>query len=104
MRQEIPRLLPAMGPAERSRQAEMESAAIIGFTSAVAAYGAFFIPKSYGTSISLTGGPEAALWFFLIFYVSCLTITWFFYTRPGGLLHDIERGGAMPPATSQPAT
>ncbi len=43
----------------RIRQAEMESAAIIGFTSAIAAYGAFFIPKAYGTSIALTGGVES---------------------------------------------
>jgi NNP family nitrate/nitrite transporter-like MFS transporter len=103
MRQEIPRLEPGLSPAERTRQAEMESAAIIGFTSAVGAYGAFFIPKSYGTSISVTGGPEAALWWFLGFYVSCLAITWFFYTRRGGLLHDIERGGSLPPAAAQPA-
>ena len=66
--------------------AEMEGAAIIGFTSAVAAYGAFFIPKSYGTSISLTGGSQAALWAFLIFYLSCIAVTWWFYTRRGGLL------------------
>jgi NNP family nitrate/nitrite transporter-like MFS transporter len=104
MRQEIPRLAPGLSVAERTRQAEMESAAIIGFTSAVAAYGAFFIPKSYGTSISVTGGPEAALWFFLTFYVSCLAITWFFYTRRGGLLYAVERGGALPPAAPQPAT
>ncbi|MYI70373.1 MAG: nitrate/nitrite transporter, partial [Boseongicola sp. SB0673_bin_14] len=63
------------------RQAEMESAAIIAFTSAIAAYGAFFIPKAYGTSISMTGGPAAALWCFLIFYIVCLVITWTFYTR-----------------------
>jgi MFS transporter, NNP family, nitrate/nitrite transporter len=104
MRQEIPRLEPGLSVAERTRQAEMESAAIIGFTSAVAAYGAFFIPKSYGTSISVTGGPEAALWFFLTFYVSCLAITWFFYTRRGGLLYAVERGGTLPPAAPQPAT
>ncbi len=75
------------------RQAEKESAAIIGFTSAVAAYGAFFIPKSYGTSIELTGGPSAALWAFMIFYATCALLTWYVYTRPGGLLHDIERRG-----------
>jgi NNP family nitrate/nitrite transporter-like MFS transporter len=104
MRQEIPRLVPGLNAADRTRQADMESAAIIGFTSAVAAYGAFFIPKSYGTSISLTGGPETALWFFLLFYVCCLAITWFFYTRRGGLLHDIERGTTLPPVAPQPAT
>jgi NNP family nitrate/nitrite transporter-like MFS transporter len=92
MRVEISRLNPSMNPAEKIRQADMESAAIIGFTSAIAAYGAFFIPKSYGTSIALTGGPEMALWWFMGFYVTCLAITWVFYTRRGGLLHDVERG------------
>ena len=33
-----------------------KAAAVIGFTAAFAAYGGFFIPKSYGTSIDLTGG------------------------------------------------
>lgn len=61
--------------------ANKEGAAVLGFTSAVAAYGAFFIPKSYGTSISLTGGPEAALWCFIGFYASCIAITWWFYAR-----------------------
>ena len=102
MRAEMPRLEPSLAPPERQRQAEMESAAIIGFTSAVAAYGAFFIPKAYGTSIALSGGPEMALWGFLIFYVTCIAITWGFYTRRGGLLYDIERGGSLPPATPQP--
>lgn len=93
MGKEVGRLMPQLSPPERLRQAEKESAAIIGFTSAIAAYGAFFIPKSYGTSIALTGGPSAALWAFLIFYVSCAILTWYVYTRPGGLLRDIERQG-----------
>jgi MFS transporter, NNP family, nitrate/nitrite transporter len=99
----MPRLQPKLGAAARQKQAEMESAAIIGFTSAVAAYGAFFIPKAYGTSISLTGGPEMALWGFLVFYVTCLAVTWGFYTRRGGLLRDIERGRSLPPGAAQPA-
>ncbi|MDO8534819.1 MAG: MFS transporter [Xanthobacteraceae bacterium] len=103
MRAEVPRLEPGMKSAAQQKQAEMESAAIIGFTSAIAAYGAFFIPKSYGTSISLTGGPEAALWWFMAFYVTCLGITWHFYTRRGGLLREIERGRRLPPAAPQPA-
>jgi len=94
MRNEVDRLMPGLDRAGRLRQSEKESAAIIGFTSAIAAYGAFFIPKAYGSSIALTGGPEAALWAFLIFYVSCTAVTWWFYTKPGGLLHDIERGNA----------
>ncbi|MDF3075538.1 MAG: nitrite extrusion protein NarK [Alphaproteobacteria bacterium] len=61
--------------------ANKESAAVLGFTSAVAAYGAFFIPKSYGTSIALTGSPDAALWAFVAFYVSCIALTWWCYAR-----------------------
>ncbi|WP_215409161.1 NarK family nitrate/nitrite MFS transporter [Janthinobacterium sp. JC611] len=61
--------------------ANKEGAAVLGFTSAVAAYGAFFIPKSYGTSIALTGSPDAALWCFIGFYVSCIAITWWCYAR-----------------------
>jgi MFS transporter, NNP family, nitrate/nitrite transporter len=101
MRSEVPRLMPEKSASEQLRQAEMESAAIIAFTSAIAAYGAFFIPKAYGSSIALTGGPQAALWAFGIFYVTCALVTWWFYTRPGGLLHDIERGTT--PASPQPA-
>lgn len=91
MRKEIDRLMPELTPADRVRQADKESAAIIGFTSAVAAYGMFFIPRAYGTSVQMTGDASAALWGFLVFYVSCLGLTWFVYTRRGGLLHDIER-------------
>ncbi|MCP8939561.1 MFS transporter [Alsobacter sp. SYSU M60028] len=103
MRKEVARLEPGMTPAERIRQSDKEAAAIIGFTSAVAAFGAFFIPKSFGSSIALTGGAEAALYGFLAFYLSCIAITWFVYTRRGGLLFDVERGGPSGPAAFKPA-
>lgn len=61
--------------------ANKEGAAVLGFTSAVAAYGAFFIPKSYGTSIAMTGSADTALWCFIGFYVSCIVMTWYFYAR-----------------------
>jgi NNP family nitrate/nitrite transporter-like MFS transporter len=101
MRSEMDRLMPGSDAQARTRQADKESATIIGFTSAIAAYGAFFIPKSYGTSISLTGGPEAALWAFLVFYISCIAVTWWFYTGPAGLLRregapSSPSGGAVP--------
>ncbi|MFM9941852.1 MAG: nitrate/nitrite transporter [Hyphomicrobiaceae bacterium] len=99
MRKEVARLEPQMTGAERIRQSDKEAAAIIGFTSAIAAYGAFFIPKSFGTSITMTGGAEAALYAFLAFYLSCIAITWWVYTRPGGLLYDIERGGPSAPVS-----
>lgn len=103
MRKEMDRLMPGDDLATRQRNGEKESAAIIGFTSAIAAYGAFFIPKAYGTSIAMTGNAQAALWGFFIFYVTCIAITWAVYTRKGGLLHDVERGGGPMAPASQPA-
>ncbi len=63
------------------KDANKESAAVLGFTSAFAAYGAFFIPKSFGTSIAATGGPDAALYGFILFYLSCIVMTWWYYSR-----------------------
>ncbi len=83
MRQEVPRLMPSLDVAATLKQSERESAAIIAFTSAIAAYGAFFIPKAYGTSISMTGAPNGALWFFAAFYAVCVVVTWIFYSRKG---------------------
>jgi NNP family nitrate/nitrite transporter-like MFS transporter len=100
MGKDMARLMPQADANTRRVQAEKESAAIIGFTSAIAAYGAFFIPKSYGTSISMTGSPVAALWGFFIFYLICIAVTWFVYTRRGGLLHDVERGRTPGPAVN----
>ncbi|MEO3474845.1 MFS transporter [Roseomonas sp. CAU 1739] len=100
MGKEIGRLMPDADSVARRAQAEKESAAIIGFTSAIAAYGAFFIPKSYGTSIAMTGSPVAALWAFFLFYLLCIAVTWAVYTRRGGLLHDIERGRTPGPAVN----
>ncbi|NMM38227.1 MAG: NarK family nitrate/nitrite MFS transporter [Glaciimonas sp.] len=71
----------AVAQAQAILDANKEGAAVLGFTSAIAAYGAFFIPKSYGTSIALTGGPDAALWCFIGFYVTCVVVTWWFYSR-----------------------
>lgn len=60
-----------------------EAAAVLGFSGAIGAYGGFFIPKSFGTSIEMTGGVDAALWGFIAFYLSCLLITWWYYARRG---------------------
>jgi NNP family nitrate/nitrite transporter-like MFS transporter len=76
----------AAGPLPTARRlavkaAHQEAAAVLGLSSAIGAYGGFFIPKSYGTSIELTGGPEAALYFFIAFYLSCIVTTWWYYSR-----------------------
>src|SRR5690606_33846611 len=104
MGREVPRLMPRLDPEAGDRQIGMESAAIIAFTSAIGAYGGFFIPKAYGSSIATTGSPVAALWVFVSFYAVCLVLTFYYYTRPSGLLHDIERrapGGIAAPAPAQ---
>lgn len=66
--------------------ANKESAAVLGFTGAVGAFGGFFIPRSFGTSISMTGGIEAALVSFFIFYLSCMATTWWFYARRNAVM------------------
>ncbi|ALM52294.1 nitrate/nitrite transporter [Halomonas huangheensis] len=82
-RHEVARLMPQLSADEQLAHAERESAATIGFTSAIAAYGAFFIPKSFGTSIDMTGGVGAALIGFIVFYTACSALTWFYYSRKG---------------------
>ncbi|MCB1553309.1 MAG: NarK family nitrate/nitrite MFS transporter [Xanthomonadales bacterium] len=71
------------GKAAATRLAGIESAAVIGFSSAIGAYGGFFIPKSFGSSLALTGGAEAALYGFVAFYLTCIAITWWWYFRRG---------------------
>jgi NNP family nitrate/nitrite transporter-like MFS transporter len=90
------RMIPVIFLTERMREAEgrgaqaqeqavkdanKEAAAVLGFTSAIGAYGGFFIPKSYGTSIAMTGGAEAALYVFIFFYLTCILMTWWYYSR-----------------------
>lgn len=74
------------GPDARNKaiqNAGRESAAVIGFSSAVGAFGAFFIPMSFGSSIAATGGPETALYAFVLYYLSCIAVTWWWYSRRG---------------------
>jgi len=53
---------------------------VLGWTSAVAAYGAFIIPKVFGEQIKATT-PENALYGFAVFYLICMVINWWFYLR-----------------------
>ena len=67
--------------AQANKEGNTLGAATLGFTAAMAAYGGFFIPKSYGSSIALTGSPHAALWTFFAFYLVCIVLTWWYYAR-----------------------
>lgn len=64
-------------------QGNKEASAVLGFSGAVGAYGGFFIPKSFGTSLEATGSVDMALYAFIAFYLSCMVVTWWFYARKG---------------------
>lgn len=53
---------------------------VLGWTSAIAAYGAYLIPKIFATQIK-AGTPEYALYGFAGYYASCLAVNWWFYAR-----------------------
>jgi len=71
----------------KRRETEKESAAITGFTAAIAAYAFFIIPVSFAVSKTFYGSLHAAFGGFLVFYVICLLTTWFCYIRKGAALH-----------------
>ena len=55
---------------------------VLGWTSAVAAYGAFIAPVVIGAQIT-AGTPQLAMYGFAIFYALCLILNWWFYLRAG---------------------
>ncbi|MHB9078465.1 MAG: MFS transporter [Pirellulaceae bacterium] len=55
---------------------------VLGWTSAIAAYGAFLIPTIFASQIR-AGTPEYALYGFVVYYVSCLLVNWWYYARRG---------------------
>jgi NNP family nitrate/nitrite transporter-like MFS transporter len=54
---------------------------VLGWTSAVAAYGAFVVPQEFGEQIK-GGTPEIALYAFALFYAICLGLNWWYYLGP----------------------
>jgi NNP family nitrate/nitrite transporter-like MFS transporter len=72
-----------LAQAQAQREASKEAAAVVGFVSAVAAYGAFFVPRTFGVSVELTGEPIWALYAFVAYYLGCIVLTWWFYARKG---------------------
>ncbi|MBE1237382.1 NarK family nitrate/nitrite MFS transporter [Phaeovibrio sulfidiphilus] len=70
-----------------------EKAPALGFSAAIAAYGAFILPMVFSGSIRLTtvtdasgavvspGSALPALWGFIAYYVTCIGVTWWWYAR-----------------------
>ena len=55
---------------------------VLGWTSAIAAYGAFIAPVVIGAQIK-AGTPQFAMYGFAVFYALCLVLNWWFYLRAG---------------------
>jgi len=53
---------------------------VLGWTSAIAAYGAYLIPKIFAIQIQ-QGTPQYALYGFAGYYATCLVLNWWFYAR-----------------------
>ncbi|NPC55895.1 MFS transporter [Caenimonas soli] len=60
---------------------------VLGWTSAVAAYGAFVAPIVIGDQIK-AGTPQYAMYGFAIFYALCLVLNWWFYLRKGAYVKN----------------
>ncbi|GGC98268.1 hypothetical protein GCM10007418_17010 [Halopseudomonas salina] len=60
---------------------------VLGWTSAVAAYGAFVAPIVIGEQVK-AGTPEVAMYGFAVFYALCLVLNWWFYLRPNAYVKN----------------
>ncbi len=60
---------------------------VLGWTSAIAAYGAFVAPIVIGDQIK-AGTPQYAMYGFAIFYAVCLVLNWWFYLRKGAYVKN----------------
>ncbi len=79
--------------AERAlREGSLEGAAALGLASGIAAFGGFFIPKAYGTAAQFAGSEQFALYAFLLFYATCVVVTWWCYVRRGASSNHTQRG------------
>jgi NNP family nitrate/nitrite transporter-like MFS transporter len=93
-----PRALEAAAAAAR-----IESAAALGFIAAIGACGGYLVPRAFGASIKATGSVATALVAFVLFYVTCIGLTWAFYMRRPRAVARSERpsGAALPSAEAQ---
>ena len=55
---------------------------VLGWSSAIASFGAFLIPQFFGVFISKRA-PEIAFFIFAFYYATCIVVNFWFYFRPG---------------------
>jgi NNP family nitrate/nitrite transporter-like MFS transporter len=101
------RMIPAIYRAEALKQAERDGidpapllvrakltgAVVIGFTSAIGAFGGFLIPRGFAMSIESTGSIVTALVVFLCGYVAMVGVTWWYYLRRRVLVAQVPSLG-----------
>lgn len=80
-------LFSGMGNASTFRQMPFcfpprQASGVIGWTSAIAAYGPFFFSVLLGVAISRTASPNAFFYGVAVFYLINIAINWWYYTRP----------------------
>jgi len=66
---------------------KQQAGPVLGWTSAIAAYGAFVAPIVIGDQIKL-GTPQYAMYGFAVFYALCLVLNWWFYLRAGAYVKN----------------
>ncbi|GAA3601852.1 MFS transporter [Nonomuraea rosea] len=87
----IPAIFQAKAVAERGEGEEAlmygkrQASAAIGIISAVGALGGFLINRAFGMAFAATGSPAPAFLAFGVFYLACLSLTWWCYTRKVGV-------------------
>jgi NNP family nitrate/nitrite transporter-like MFS transporter len=57
-----------------------QAGSVLGWTAAVAAYGAFIVPAIFAVAL-VTRLPDVAMYGFAIYYISCLFVNWYYYAR-----------------------
>ncbi len=65
----------------------VQAGPVLGWTSAVAAYGSFIAPVVIGEQIK-AGTPQNAMYGFAIFYAVCLVLNWWFYLRKNAYIKN----------------
>jgi len=59
---------------------KIQAGPVLGWTAAIAAYGAFIMPKLFGQQIK-AGHAEYAIYGFVAYYILCLILNWWYYDR-----------------------
>lgn len=60
-----------------------QSAGVIGWTAAIAAYGPFIFSTLIGSTITNTGSPILFFYGLVVFYFIAVGVNWWYYTRKG---------------------